>query len=50
MTRSISPATIRFSDDGDPAIGAAVYGVATRKMEKYPAWSRRVEELFGADI
>jgi hypothetical protein len=38
---------VRFSDDGDPAVGAAVYAVAAGKMAKYPAWARRIEELFG---
>ncbi|MGW7681872.1 Dabb family protein [Kribbella sp. NPDC054772] len=41
---------VRFSDDADPEIGKAVYGVASRKMEMYPEWARRVDELFGANV
>jgi hypothetical protein len=41
---------VRFSDDGDPEIGKAVYGVAARKMELYPEWAKRIDELFGANV
>ena len=41
---------VRFSDDGDPDIGKAVYDVAARKMEMYPDWARRIDELFGANV
>ena len=41
---------VRFSDDGDPEIGKAVYGVATRKMEQYPEWAKRIDDLFGANV
>jgi hypothetical protein len=41
---------VRFSDDGDPEIGKAVYAVAARKMELYPEWAKRIDELFGANV
>jgi hypothetical protein len=41
---------VRFTDDSDPAVGKAVYDIAARKMEQYPAWARRIDELFGANV
>jgi hypothetical protein len=41
---------VRFADDSDPAIGKAVYGIAAAKMQQYPDWARRIDELFGANV
>jgi hypothetical protein len=41
---------VRFSDDGDPEIGKAVYDLHLRKTELYPEWAVRIDELFGADV
>jgi hypothetical protein len=41
---------VRFSDDGDPEIGKAVYDLHLRKTEQYPDWAVRIDELFGADV
>jgi hypothetical protein len=41
---------VRFSDDPDQGIGKAVYDVAARKIAMYPAWGRRIDELFGANV
>ncbi|HEY3559486.1 MAG TPA: Dabb family protein [Kribbella sp.] len=41
---------VRFSDDTDPGLGKAVYDVAARKMEQYPEWAHRIDELFGDHV
>ena len=41
---------VRFTDDGDPDLGKAVYDVAARKMDQYPDWARRTDELFGPNV
>lgn len=41
---------VRFSDDGDPDIGKAVYALHIRKTELYPEWAARIDEIFGADV
>ncbi|WP_427891981.1 Dabb family protein [Kribbella sp. GL6] len=41
---------VRFTDDGDPELGKAVYEIANRKMQKYPDWARRIDELFGDNV
>lgn len=41
---------VRFTDDRDRGVGEAVYGIATRKMEQYPEWARRIDELFGENV
>jgi Stress responsive A/B Barrel Domain len=41
---------VRFSDDGDPEIGKAVYDLHVRKTELYPEWAARIDEIFGADV
>ncbi|MGW6282250.1 Dabb family protein [Kribbella sp. NPDC055071] len=38
---------VRFGDD-DPEVGRAMYAEVAEKAVKYPAWSARVDELFGA--
>ena len=41
---------VRFSDDGDPEVGKAVYDLHVRKTEQYPDWAVRINELFGAEV
>ncbi|TDW15930.1 Dabb family protein [Kribbella kalugense] len=41
---------VRFTDDSDPDLGKAVYGIAARKMEMYPEWAKRIDEIFGANV
>jgi hypothetical protein len=41
---------VRFSDDGDPEVGKAVYDLHVRKTEQYPEWAVRISELFGAEV
>jgi hypothetical protein len=41
---------VRFSDDGDPEVGKAVYDLHVRKTEQYPDWATRIDELFGAEV
>ncbi|TWD79243.1 stress responsive alpha/beta barrel protein [Kribbella amoyensis] len=41
---------VRFSDDEDPAVGTEVYRLHAGKAAKYPAWSQRIDELFGASL
>ena len=36
---------VRFSDDGDPDIGAKVYALHQAKVAKYPEWGRLVESI-----
>jgi hypothetical protein len=33
---------VRFSDDGDPDIGAKVFALHQAKVAKYPEWGRQV--------
>lgn len=41
---------VRFTDDSDPGLGRAVYDVAQQKMERYPDWARRIDDLFAEHI
>lgn len=36
---------VRFSDDGDPDIGAKVFALHQAKVAKYPEWGRLVESI-----
>lgn len=36
---------VRFSDDGDPDIGAKVFALHQAKVARYPEWGRLVESI-----
>jgi hypothetical protein len=36
---------VRFSDDGDPDIGAKVFALHQAKVAKYPEWGRQVDAI-----
>jgi hypothetical protein len=36
---------LRFSDDGDPDIGAKVFALHQAKIAKYPEWGRLMESI-----
>nr|QEO73961.1 hypothetical protein [uncultured bacterium] len=37
---------VRFSDDGDPEVASKVLALHLAKVAKYPAWGRRIDQVF----
>ncbi|WP_328609253.1 Dabb family protein [Amycolatopsis sp. NBC_00345] len=41
---------VRFTDDGDPAVGAKIAGLHQAKLAKYPEWARLLDAIPRADV
>jgi hypothetical protein len=45
LPRVASLSAVRFSDDDDPTVGAAVYALHQAKLNQYPDWARQLDEI-----